>query len=148
MDIPSHNELSTKEKHTMRRLILVPVLIFLALAAIGAGIGYWIYNNYTYYSTDDAQVSGQIVSVSAPASGQLTNLSVRQGDTVTQDQTIGIITPAGTGAKSPATVDLTSPINGTILQTTAVQGQNVVPGLTVVQLTDLKSVNVTAYVDE
>jgi len=61
----------------MRRLILVPVLIFLALAAIGAGIGYWIYNNYTYYSTDDAQVSGQIVSVSAPASGQLTNLSVR-----------------------------------------------------------------------
>ena len=82
----------------MRRLILVPVLIFLALAAIGAGIGYWIYNNYTYYSTDDAQVSGQIVSVSAPASGQLTNLSVRQGDTVTQDQTIGIITPAGTGA--------------------------------------------------
>ena len=132
----------------MRRLILVPVLIFLALAAIGAGIGYWIYNNYTYYSTDDAQVSGQIVTVSAPASGQLTNLSVKQGDTVTQDQTIGTITPAGTGAKSPATVDLTSPINGTILQTTAVQGQNVVPGLTVVQLTDLKSVNVTAYVDE
>jgi len=132
----------------MRRLILVPVLIFLALAAIGAGIGYWIYNNYTYYSTDDAQVSGQIVSVSAPASGQLTNLSVRQGDSVTQDQTIGTIILAGTGAKSPATVDLTSPINGTILQTTAVQGQNVVPGLTVVQLTDLKSVNVTAYVDE
>src|SRR5437763_2204126 len=132
----------------MRRLILVPVLIFLALAAIGAGIGYWIYNNYTYYSTDDAQVSGQIVSVSAPASGQLTNLSVKQGDTVTQDQTIGTITAPAAGAKSPATVDLTSPINGTILQTTVVQGQNVVPGLTVVQLTDLKSVNVTAYVDE
>src|SRR5437867_926823 len=101
MDIPSHNELSTKEKHIMRRLILVPVLIFLALAAIGVGIGYWIYNNYTYYSTDDAQVSGQIVSVSAPASGQLTNLSVRQGDTVTQDQTIGTITPAGTARKAP-----------------------------------------------
>ena len=132
----------------MRRLILVPVLIFLALAAIGAGIGYWIYNNYTYYSTDDAQVSGQIVNVSAPASGQLTTLSVKQGDTVTQDQSIGTISAPGASAKSSTTVNLTSPINGTILQTTAVPGQNVVPGLSVVQLTDLSSVNVTAYVDE
>ena len=132
----------------MRRLILVPVLIFLALAAIGAGIGYWIYNNYTYYSTDDAQVSGQIVNVSAPASGQLTTLIVKQGDTVTQDQSIGTISAPGASAKSSTTVNLTSPINGTILQTTAVPGQNVVPGLSVVQVTDLKSVNVTAYVDE
>ena len=132
----------------MRRLILVPVLIFLALAAIGAGIGYWIYNNYTYYSTDDAQVSGQIVSVSAPAAGQLATLSVKQGDIVTQDQTIGTISAPGASAKSSATVNLTSPINGTILQTTAVPGQNVVPGLSVVQVTNLSSVNVTAYVDE
>lgn len=132
----------------MRRIIFVPVLIFLALAAIGGGIGYWIYNNYIYYSTDDAQVTGQIVSVSAPAAGQLATLSVKQGDAVTQDQTIGTITAPGTGANSPSTVNLTSPINGTILQTTAVQGQNVVPGLSVVQLTDLNAVNVTAYVDE
>lgn len=132
----------------MRRIIFVPVLIFLALAAIGGGIGYWIYNNYIYYSTDDAQVTGQIVNVSAPAAGQLATLSVKQGDAVTQDQTIGTITAPGTGANSPSTVNLTSPINGTILQTTAVQGQNVVPGLSVVQLTDLNAVNVTAYVDE
>jgi len=132
----------------MHHLVLVPVVIFLALAAIGAGIGYWIYNNYPYNSTDDAQVTGQIVNVSAPAGGQLTTLSVKQGDTVTQDQTIGTITAPGAGANSPATANLTSPINGTILQTTAVQGQNVVPGLSVVQLTDLSSVNVTAYVDE
>lgn len=132
----------------MRRIIFVPVLIFLALAAIGGGIGYWIYNNYIYYSTDDAQVTGQIINVSAPAAGQLATLSVKQGDAVTQDQTIGTITAPGTGANSPSTVNLTSPINGTILQTTAVQGQNVVPGLSVVQLTDLNAVNVTAYVDE
>jgi multidrug resistance efflux pump len=132
----------------MRRMILVPVLIFLALAAIGGGIGYWIYNNYTYYNTDDAQVTGQIVNVSAPAAGQLATLSVKQGDTVTQDQTIGTITAAGAGTNNSATVNLTSPINGTILQTTAVPGQNVVPGFSVVQLTDLSSVNVTAYVDE
>ncbi|TMC23791.1 MAG: HlyD family secretion protein, partial [Chloroflexi bacterium] len=47
----------------MRRLILVPVLIFLALAAIGAGIAYWIYDNYTFYRTDDAQLTSQIINV-------------------------------------------------------------------------------------
>ncbi len=48
----------------MRRLILVPLLIFIALAAILGGVLYWVYNNYTFYTTDDAQLSGKIVSVS------------------------------------------------------------------------------------
>jgi multidrug resistance efflux pump len=39
-------------------------------------------------------------------------------------------------------------MDGTILQVAAVQGQNVAPGLTLVVLTDLSSVTVTAYVDE
>ncbi len=132
----------------MRRMILVPILIFLALAAIGGGIGYWVYDGYTYYRTDDAQVTGQIVNVSALAAGQLATLSVKQVDTVTQDHTIGTIATPGASANSPATLNLTSPINGTILQTMAVQGQSVVPGLTVVQVTDLSSVYVTAYVNE
>ena len=67
----------------MRRLILVPLLIVVALFAILGGIGYLIYNNYMYYGTDDAQVNGQIVNVSAPTSGILTSLSVKQGDSVT-----------------------------------------------------------------
>ena len=136
----------------MRRLILVPLLIFLALAAIGGAIAYWIYNNYNYYSTDDAQISGPVVNVSAPVAGTLTTLSVKLGDKVTAGQTIGSITPAtSTAAKgeaSPVSLDLTSPTNGTILQVPAVQGQNVAPGLTLAVLTDPGAVTVTAYVDE
>lgn len=138
----------------MRRTILVPLLIFIALAAIGGAIAYWIYDSYNYYRTDDAQVTGQIVSVSAPTAGTLTSLTVKTSDKVTAGQTIGSITPvtstsasSGSSGSSPS-LNLTSPINGTILQVPAVQGQNVAPGLTLVQLTDLSSVNVTAYVDE
>src|SRR5437870_3896396 len=111
----------------MRRMILVPLLIFLALAAIGGAVAYWIYNSYNFYSTDDAQVSSKIVSVSAPISGTLTSLNVKLGEQVTSGQTIGAITPvsitstSGT-ASGPAALDLTSPINGTVLQVPAVQG--------------------------
>ena len=137
----------------MRRLILVPLLIVVAFAAIAGGVAYLIYNNYMYYGTDDAQVNGQIVNVSAPTSGILTNLSVKQGDSVTSGQTLGSITPATTAGSngsqgSPSAIGINSPMNGKVLQVSAVQGQGVAPGLSLITLTDLSSVNVIAYVDE
>ena len=133
----------------MRRLIFIPLLIFLALAAIGGGIGYWIYSNYMYYGTDDAQVTGNIVNISAPAAGTLTALSVKPGDTVTSGETIGTVTLAATSpTASAATVNLSSPMSGTILQVPAVQNQSVAPGLTIAQMTNLSNLTITAYVDE
>ncbi len=137
----------------MRRMILIPVLVVLALLAIAGGVGFYIYNNYTYYQTDDAQVTGSIVSVSAPMSGQLSAYTAKVGQTVTAGQVIGTITlPTTTGttstATTPKTMDITSPIDGTIVQATAVQGQNVNPGLTVAQVTNLGNLTITAYVDE
>lgn len=130
----------------MRRIILIPLLISFALLAIAGGVSFWVYQAYMYYNTDDAQVTGPIVNVSAPASGQLTTLSVKQGDTVSAGQTIATITPTGTTTAS--TVNITSPLSGIVLQTSAIEGQTVSPGLPILQVTDLKSVNVTAYVDE
>lgn len=137
----------------MRRLILVPLLIIVAVLAIAGGAFYYFYQGYLYYHTDDAQVSGNIVSVSAPMGGQLTTLSVKLNDTVTAGQVIGTITPVANAAANgtqvkPTPFDITSPINGTILQTPAVQGQSVAAGLTLVQLTNLNTVVVTAFVDE
>ena len=63
----------------MRRTILASVLVFVVLLAISGGIGYYIYHNYMYYSTDDAQVTGAIVPVSAPVAGQLTTLRSSKG---------------------------------------------------------------------
>jgi multidrug resistance efflux pump len=134
----------------MRRLILVPLLIIIAFAAVGGGVAYWLYNNYMYYSTDDAQINGQILNVSAPTAGTLTSLNVKEGDTVTAGETLGTITPAaGAGAQaSPASVNISSPMNGTVLQVPGVQGQSVAPGLSLVSLTNLSTLNVVAYVDE
>jgi multidrug resistance efflux pump len=135
----------------MRRTILASVLVFVVLLAISGGIGYYLYHNYMYYSTDDAQVTGVIVPISAPAAGQLTTLTVKQGDTVTAGEVLATMTPAASTNNSrsaPASLSITSPISGTIVQTLAVQGQNVSPGLPLIQLTNLHAVTVTAYVDE
>lgn len=134
----------------MRRTIFIPILIFLALAAIGGAIAYLIYNNYTYYNTDDAQVTGQIVNISAPATGILSSLNVKPGDNITQGQTIGTITLATTqaNAAAPATLNLTSPINGTILQVPVVPNQVVAPGLQIASMTNLGALTITAYIDE
>lgn len=136
----------------MRRIIFTPILVFIVLLAITGGIGSYFYHNYLYYSTDDAQVTGTIVPVSTPVAGQLTTLAVKPGDTVTTGEVLATVTPATADAKkspfAPAAVQIASPISGTILQVSAVQGQNVSSGLSLIQLTDLHAITVTAYVDE
>ena len=135
----------------MRRMILIPILIVLALFAIGGAVAYWVYNNYNYYGTDDAQVSGPTVSISAPSAGTLTSLTIKPGDTVTSNEQIGTITlppSATTASAAPTTVSLTSPMNGTVLLVPAVPNQIVAPGLQIASVTDLNSVAITAYIDE
>jgi len=136
----------------MRRLILVPLLIVVAFAAIAGGVAYLIYNNYMYYGTDDAQINGNIVNVNAPVAVVLSSLSVKLGDTVTAGEAIGAISPAAasttTGTGAPATINLTSPINGSVVEIAAVSGQGVAPGLPIIEVTDLSQINVVAYVDE
>ncbi|HCI79541.1 MAG TPA: secretion protein HlyD [Ktedonobacter sp.] len=134
----------------MRRMILVPLLIVLAALAIIGGVGYYVYNNYMYYSTDDAQVTGNLVSIAAPAAGQLASLNVKVGDKVTAGQSIGSVTPATASANgaTAGSINLTSPINGVIVSTSAVQGQGVTPGLSIAQVTDPSAVTITSYVDE
>lgn len=137
----------------MRRMILVPALVVLAILAIAGGVAYYLYSNYISYRTDDAQVTGTILSISAPATGQITTLAVKQGDKVEAGQTIATITPAPTISPTGtrvtlATINVTSPISGTILQVPTIQGQGVAPGLTIAQLTNLNTVTITAFVDE
>ena len=143
----------------MSRMILVSVLISVSILAIAGGIGYWIYNNYNYYTTDDALITGQTLNINSQQAGQLTALNVKLGDTVNVGQMIATIaTTAPTSSTttpnaSPLTsinqtTDVTSPIAGTVIQTSAVQGQPVTPGLPLVEIANLTNPTVTAYIDE
>jgi len=152
-------------------MILISVLISVSILAIAGGIGYWIYNGYNYYSTDDALVTGQTLNVNSPQGGQLTALNVKLGDTVLPGRLIGTITmtaptsptntPTAAGTTTPTSatntatptgvnqaIDVTSPIAGTVIQVSAVQGQAVTPGLPLAEIANLNNPTVTAYIDE
>jgi multidrug resistance efflux pump len=133
----------------MFRRILIPVLVFIALLAISGGIGYLVYNGYEYYQTDDAQVSGQLLNIDAPATGTLTTLTATVGERVNAGDVLGTITlPSSTGAKSETTMNITSPTSGTLVQVPAVQGEGVAAGLQLATLTNLDTLYITAYIDE
>jgi multidrug resistance efflux pump len=146
----------------MSRMILVSVLISVSILAIAGGIGYWIYNNYNYYTTDDALVTGQTVNVSSPNAGQLTALNVNLGDNVSAQQEIGTISastptnmPVSTNTTNTTTplninqvTDVLSPIKGTVIQVFATAGQYVTPGLPLIEVANLANPTITAYIDE
>jgi multidrug resistance efflux pump len=149
----------------MRRLVLIPVLTVVALFAIAGGIAYWIYYNYTFYSTDDAQVTAPMVTISAPTTGTLTTLSAALGTHVASGQTLAQVTPVtattasavsaptstGITTAKPAktsVLPVTSPISGTVVEVSAVPGQEVTAGLPLLEIYDPGHVTITAYVDE
>jgi multidrug resistance efflux pump len=63
---------------------------------------------------------------------------------------IGTINTANTPAPTSPNqnIDVSSPIKGTIIQISAVQGQHVTAGLPLVEIADLTNSTVTAYIDE
>ncbi|MDB5085182.1 MAG: HlyD family efflux transporter periplasmic adaptor subunit, partial [Bacilli bacterium] len=70
----------------MRRLILTNVVVILLIIGIVGGLYYYFWNQSTYISTDDAQVSGRLVTITPQVPGKLTKWSVNTGDTVTAGQ--------------------------------------------------------------
>jgi multidrug resistance efflux pump len=129
----------------MRRAVILPIAIVAAVLIIAGVGGYLIYNNYYFYSTDDALVTGTIVNITPKTSGTLTDLTVQVGDFVSAKQIIGTV-------KSDTfpfiVTHLTAPFDGVIVQVPGSVGQNVSVGVAVAQETDLKGVKITAYVDE
>jgi multidrug resistance efflux pump len=129
----------------MRRSVLIPIVVILAVTiAIGVG-GYVLYNSYNFYSTDDAQVTGTIVNIVPQISGTLTNLNVQEGDYVSANQVIGMVMPMGFQSFADP---LRAPENGVIVNVPGVVGQQVTTSSTVAEITDLKDIKITAYVDE
>lgn len=128
----------------MRRSVLIPVAIILAVVIIAGTVSDILYNNYFFYSTDDAQVTGNIVNIDAMAPGTLNALTVDAGEDVTAGEVIGYVKIQG----SYATETILAPISGVIVQVPAAIGQTVGPGVAIAQVGDPGSVKITAYVDE
>lgn len=69
-----------------KKRIIIPLLVFLTIAAVG-GI-YWYMGLEDYVSTDDAFVSANSVAVSTKILGRVQSLGTDEGDTVSTSQVL------------------------------------------------------------
>lgn len=96
----------------MRRMILVPLLITIAVGGIFGGIALWAYSGMFFYRTNDALVQTNLFSVDATQPGTISDVSVKKGDTVNSGDKIATLQVQGKdGTKS---IDLDTEISGTV----------------------------------
>mgnify|MGYP002067821351 CR=1 FL=1 len=80
-----------KKENSAPRVRRRNLLLLLLIAAVAVGFyfgGQWLIFRWHHVSTDDAQVKGNLVSLSAKVSGRITQLLAEEGDTVAPGQVI------------------------------------------------------------
>ncbi|OXM88390.1 HlyD family secretion protein [Paenibacillus rigui] len=136
----------------MSKVILVNILVLILILG-GAGASIYYYNrSINYVTTDNAKIDGQPVTIAATTSGQLTEWSGQVGKQYRSGDKVGAIqlpstTAAGTTA-APAKVELSFPVDATIVQQSVVPNAFVATGTSLARAYDLSHLWVTANVEE
>jgi len=128
------------------RLIIFNIIIIIIVAA-GGFVGYYFYNQSSLYlETDNAQVSGQEISISAPVAGKLVSWSGAVGTTLNSGDSVGQIQVQN--GNTTKNINIPIPQNGTIVQNNAIADQYVAPGTPLADAYDMNNLFVTANIDE
>lgn len=130
------------------RVLLVSIVTTGVLAATGIA-GYFAWQDHLYVRSDDATVAGNIVFLYPGGTGTLTAWNAAMGKHVSAGTVLGTVHPDPNPAQVLPDVKIAAPIDGTIVQSSAVVGQHVVAGSTALgALVDPSSLWIVAYVDE
>lgn len=129
-----------------KRLIIFNAVILIIIAAVGFGIYYFYNQSSLYLKTDDAQVSGQEITIAAPAAGKLVSWNGTVGANFNSGDTVGQIQVSN--GNTTQNISIPIPQNGTIVQDNASTNQFVAAGTPLAYAYDLNNLNVTANIDE
>ncbi|MBP2644899.1 MAG: emrA 2 [Firmicutes bacterium] len=83
--------MSSKE-NSKKRTLVVALIAVLLIIGLGGGGWFWYYSS-RYITTDDARISGTIVSVSSKISGKVGEVLVAEGDKVKKGQVLVRLNP-------------------------------------------------------
>ncbi|MFT4217815.1 MAG: efflux RND transporter periplasmic adaptor subunit [Micropruina sp.] len=130
-------------RRTRLGLIVIGAIAVLAAALL---IGNWALNASRYVTTDNAQIDGTQIPITAPTSGTLTDWTATMGTLVSKDQAVGRIA-VQTGYLQPQVV-VRAPAAGVIAVNNGVNGAFVTAGTSLGIAYDPAGVFVTARVEE
>lgn len=127
--------------------MLIMNVVIILVVIIAGFVGYYFYNQSTLYlTTDDAQVSGQQIVISAPATGTISDWKGSVGTQFSSGDSVGTVQVAG--AKGTTNVSIPEPADGTIVQSMAMNNEFVAAGTPLAYAYDLNNLWVTANIKE
>lgn len=131
------------KRETKIRLLVIGVVALLVTAAF---LTYYLIESRTYVTTDNAQVDGNQISITAPTSGILIDWHGQQGTQLQQNAPVGRIEIQG-GFMQPQMV-IRTPADGVVAVDNGVPGSFVTAGTQLAIAYDGSGVFITARVDE
>ncbi|MCL2421836.1 MAG: efflux RND transporter periplasmic adaptor subunit [Defluviitaleaceae bacterium] len=133
----SKQESSKKGGITLNKKTLTAMA---AAAVIGiAVIGGAIWHNAGFLTTDNASVATTLIPISASTPGVLERFAITEGQHIRADEILGWIE----GGEA-----MRSPIDGLVIQTSAIQGQAVSTMEPIAILSDINNLHIQTYIEE
>jgi len=143
------------------RLLTVLIVIVIAAGALGIYL-YYAYQNSHYVSTDNARVAASLISITPEIPGRLISWRVSTGSRVKAGEIIGQVSTEGiaqSSAADPAALSqvgpltasrslIKAPIDGQIVQSSALVGEYVSPESTLAMVADTQHAYISANIDE
>jgi multidrug resistance efflux pump len=128
----------------MKKLIIINIVSLVVLLGGGA-LGYYFYDqNTNYLKTDNAQIDGQQIIISAPTNGKIVDWKGTNGKEFKANDTIGTIT----SATANTNVDVTTPQDVTVVLDKAIPNSLVAAGTPLAYGYDMNHLYVTANIKE
>jgi ABC transporter DrrB family efflux protein len=131
------------QRSTRRALLAVPLV---AVLVSGALVASCVAQANNYISTENAQIDGDKISVTAPVEGTLIGWSATKGSILRKNQPIGRIQVQG-GFAQPQKV-IQAPADGTVAVDNGVEGAFITVGTQLAVAYDLSEIFVTAQIEE
>lgn len=140
-------------------LMIVGILILISGVT---GIAYYIYESMYYFSTQNASVTSDMVTITPEITGKVTNWEVKEGDYVKAGQILGkqdVSTLVTTSAINPQTMgnsadsiiskaNIKSPIDGKVVFSNIVTGEVISPGMEIATIANTSHFYIKANIEE
>ncbi len=144
---------------------LKKILSILGIIVLLAGAGalyYYVYQGIHFFSTEDAQVTCDMVNITPELTGQVKNWDIKEGEQVKSGQVLGkqdvssMITSLPTDSQSmanPADLfinksEIKSPIDGKVVKSNVIKGQVISPGMEIATIADTSHFYIKAHIEE
>jgi multidrug resistance efflux pump len=147
----------------MKKLKNILIIIGIVVLIGGvSGIAYYIYESIYYFSTQNASVTSDMVTITPEITGKVTNWEVKEGDLVKAGQILGkqdVSTLVTTSVLNPQTLgnsadsviskaNIKSPIDGKVVYSNVISGEVISPGMEIATIANTSHFYIKANIEE